>query len=93
MDQIEKALTGLVKGRVQGVFFRAETQRMAQQFGLCGWCRNTAEGHVEVLIVGDESNLNRMRDWLKQGPELARVDQLELDYCDNPGLEGFEIRY
>ncbi|NKB31935.1 MAG: acylphosphatase [Pseudomonadales bacterium] len=93
MNQSNQALTGIVKGRVQGVFFRAETQRMAQQLGLSGWCRNTSAGHVEVLIAGSEPNLKKMQAWLTQGPELARVDSAELENCDDPGLASFEIRY
>ncbi|MDD9889319.1 MAG: acylphosphatase [Gammaproteobacteria bacterium] len=88
-----QTLTGLIKGRVQGVFFRAETQRMAKQLGLTGWCRNTVDGHVEVLICGEEKSLSVMRDWLGEGPELARVDAVELDYCENPDMDDFEIRY
>ncbi len=52
-------LQGLVKGRVQGVFFRAETQAEAIRLGLSGWVRNTIDGNVEVLIAGD------LRRWSK----------------------------
>lgn len=87
------ALHGLVKGRVQGVFFRAQTQRQARSLGLCGWVRNTGEGHVEVLCAGPESALVQMREWLSRGPELARVDSVELEECQDPGLNDFQIRY
>jgi len=86
------ALRGLVKGRVQGVFFRAETQRQAQELGLAGWVRNTAGGHVELLIAGEEAALERMREWLRQGPVLAKVDSVELRQDEDPGLPGFQIR-
>ncbi len=86
------AWTGLVKGRVQGVFFRAETRRVAKQHGIRGWVRNTAEGHVELLICGEAGAIDRMRLWLAKGPTRARVDSLELIQCADPGLSGFEIR-
>lgn len=93
MNHSEQAFTGLVKGRVQGVFFRAETQRMATILGLVGWCRNTPEGHVEVLIAGSGEKIAEMKSWLEQGPSLARVDSVELIECESPLLNNFEIRY
>jgi acylphosphatase len=87
------SLTGLVKGRVQGVFFRAGTQAAAQRLGIHGWVRNTVEGHVEVLISGNEEAVREMQSWLLQGPRTARVDSLELQECQADDLQGFEIRY
>lgn len=87
------AWTGLVKGRVQGVFFRAETQRVAIELGVAGWVRNTLEGHVELLISGTPEAIGEMRIWLKEGPSLARVDALELLECPAVDVPGFEIRY
>lgn len=87
------ALTGVIKGRVQGVYFRAETQRKAVSLGLNGWCRNTVDGHVEIVFAGDEANVAKMQLWLNQGPELARVDSVELAQCEDQGFSGFEIRY
>ena len=86
------AWTGLVKGRVQGVFFRAETRRMALRLGVSGWVRNTGEGHVELLICGEPDAIDSMRQWLADGPPMARVDSLELLQCPVTGLEGFTIR-
>lgn len=87
------AWSGLVKGRVQGVFFRAETRQKALQTGIRGWVRNTKEGHVEVLICGQPDAIDNMRRWLAEGPPRARVDSLQLTQCPDPGLTGFEIRY
>jgi acylphosphatase len=67
----------IVTGRVQGVFFRASTQREAQRLGLTGHARNLADGSVEVLACGDPAALQRLREWLRQGPPHARVDGLE----------------
>ena len=75
-------LHGLVKGRVQGVFFRAETRSEAIRLGLSGWVRNTSDGHVEVMIGGEQAELEIIREWLLQGPPRARVDGLELVELD-----------
>ena len=66
-----------VEGVVQGVFFRASARREALQLGLRGYARNLADGRVEVLAVGDVQALERMAEWLKDGPPHARVDRLE----------------
>ena len=87
------AVTGLVKGRVQGVFFRAETQAKARSLGLVGWVKNTLEGDVAVMVAGPSSAVETMRDWLRKGPPLARVDRLELVDCALPDSEGFDIQY
>ena len=50
----------VIEGKVQGVFFRANTQRMAASLGLTGWVRNLPDGRVEVVIEGEENNLAAM---------------------------------
>jgi acylphosphatase len=69
---------GCVSGRVQGVFFRTETQRKAEQLGLDGWVRNVDDGSVEVLICGSEADIREMLEWLRQGPPLAVVAEVSL---------------
>lgn len=94
-NQRHLCLSGLVKGRVQGVFFRAETRAQAQRLGLTGWVRNTLDGHVEVKIWGETATLEQMRSWLQHGPPRARVDSLELvcgEDAEGATLDGFEIR-
>lgn len=65
-----------ISGRVQGVFFRAETQRAANGFHLTGWVRNTADGRVEILLEGKDENVNKMLDWCHIGPPAARVKEV-----------------
>lgn len=67
----------LVSGRVQGVYFRASTRQQAQRLGLTGWAKNLPDGRVEVLACGSPEALNRLHDWLWQGPSLALVDQVD----------------
>lgn len=66
-----------IKGRVQGVFFRASTRRVAESLGLTGHAINLADGDVEVLACGDAASLARLGEWLKGGgPQNARVDKV-----------------
>lgn len=62
-----------VEGKVQGVWFRASTQEAAKNLGLTGWTRNLPDGRVEVLACGDQEKIAELAEWLKHGPDLARV--------------------
>lgn len=86
------ALQGLVKGVVQGVFFRASTRDKAIELGVGGWVRNTPDGHVEVCLSGDELQVGKMVLWLYEGPPRARVSEVNLAPVDSPPITGFEIR-
>lgn len=66
----------IVRGRVQGVFFRAATQREARRLGLTGWVRNRPDGSVEMLAEGDESQLRQLCMWAEKGPSAARVEDV-----------------
>ena len=72
-----------VYGRVQGVFFRAETKREADRLTITGWVRNLADGSVEAVIQGEKNNIDRMITWLKQGPPQSRVDEVRLEKSDS----------
>jgi len=91
MSTQQLAMQGLIKGRVQGVFFRMETQKQALQLQLTGWVRNTGAGHVEVLICGDQAKVASMIEWLHQGPALAHVAAVDLAIISNPELDDFQI--
>ncbi|MBL8603039.1 MAG: acylphosphatase [Myxococcales bacterium] len=64
-------------GRVQGVFFRATTQREARRLALTGWVRNRPDGSVEVVAEGDDDTLRDFVGWVQRGPSSARVDRVE----------------
>lgn len=70
----------LVSGRVQGVFYRASTQRQASALGLHGWVRNLRDGRVEVLACGPHDKLDSLEKWLEIGPEYAKVSNIEIIY-------------
>ena len=67
----------LIEGRVQGVLFRESTRRVAQPLGITGYAKNMVDGSVQVLACGEPQVLNRLTEWLRQGPPMARVDQLD----------------
>ena len=92
MQEKQLTLHGFVAGRVQGVFFRAETRRKAQELGLDGWVRNLADGRVELLISGPAARLANMQEWLQRGPRLARVDELNLRPVRSAPGQGFIVR-
>ena len=68
----------IVSGRVQGVFFRASTQKTAQSLGLTGWVQNLPDGRVEIMAEGAEGELARLESWCHDGPLLARVSSVEV---------------
>ena len=67
----------LVGGKVQGVWFRASTRDEALRLGLRGHARNLDDGRVEVLAIGDAAAIDALAEWLRHGPPLARVEQVE----------------
>jgi acylphosphatase len=62
-----------VKGRVQGVFFRESTRRVAEGLGITGHAINLSNGDVEVLACGDKAALDQLAEYLKSGPTMASV--------------------
>ncbi len=83
-----------VTGRVQGVGFRAWTEREARMLKLAGWVKNLPDGRVEAVIEGPPEAVAALVEKLKAGPRAAKVENL--DVKDEPaegGFEGFETRY
>ena len=72
-----KQLNLTVQGRVQGVYFRASTQREAKRLGLTGWVRNRHDGAVEILAEGEEVSIRELYGWAQKGPSAARVDRVD----------------
>jgi acylphosphatase len=82
----------IISGRVQGVFFRWETKRAADEFGVFGWVRNKRDGTVEAVFEGSEQNVASILEWCKQGPPIARVERLEVSRQEYTGeFNSFEI--
>lgn len=83
-----------ISGRVQGVFFRAETQEKALSFGLVGWVRNNNNDTVEICAQGDSSALEKFILWCEIGPPDAKVTNVQKTWQEpNPALKEFQIIY
>lgn len=84
----------IVTGRVQGVFFRVETQRAANQFGVHGWVRNKRDGTVEAIVEGPELDVIALINWCRKGPPRAHVERVDVTWGDYQGeFDHFDIRY
>jgi len=83
-----------ISGRVQGVFFRYETKRMALRRGVSGWVRNLPDGRVEAVFEGEKSDVEEMIRFCHRGPPGAIVRDVEVIWEQPTGdLKGFQIRY
>lgn len=78
-----------VSGRVQGVFYRASTQRKAQELGVRGYARNLPDGRVEVLACGELAAVAALCEWLWQGPPRAEVTAVECADAEQIAPAGF----
>ncbi|SDD72152.1 acylphosphatase [Sphingomonas sp. YR710] len=69
----------VVRGRVQGVWYRGWTQQQARAIGLDGWVRNRQDGSVEIAVAGMEADVTDLIARCHQGPQGARVDHVEVE--------------
>lgn len=81
-----------ISGRVQGVFFRAETRKQALRLNITGWVRNLADGRVEVLACGRPEDLDKLLVWLESGPPLAEVSGVSREAMSFHRYPGFDIK-
>ncbi len=86
-----KHLNIYIKGRVQGVWFRASAQRKARELGIKGIVKNLPDGRVYVEAEGTDEQLRAFAEWCKQGPELARVDSIDIAEGPLKNYREFEI--
>jgi len=84
----------MISGDVQGVFFRANTRRVASEIGVTGWVRNTPNGMVEVVAEGRKPQLDRLIEFCSRGPEGARVDDIAIGWEKFKNeFKSFEVRH
>ena len=86
-----EAVHMFVHGHVQGVFYRAKTQKVAQGLGLTGWVKNCDDGSVEIHAEGDKGKLEELIEWCRHGPALAKVSKIDLNWIGPQGLRSFDI--
>lgn len=80
-----------IKGRVQGVWFRANTKKHADSLGLTGWVRNLADGRVEVFATGPKEKIASLKEWLAQGPERAQVESCSTEEVPVKEHNSFDV--
>jgi acylphosphatase len=83
-----------ISGKVQGVYYRASTEKEARRLGLRGYARNLPDGCVEVVAEGPVDDLKLLYDWCLEGPKEAEVTAIQVDESPATGtFSGFSIRY
>ncbi len=81
----------IVRGRVQGVFFRASTREQALKLGVSGYAKNLGNGDVEVLACGSNESLDELQRWLHRGPPSARVESVTRKALPDQNPKGFSV--
>ncbi len=81
----------LVRGRVQGVWFRESARQRAEQLGVGGWVRNRPDGAVEAELEGDSEDVDVLVGWFAHGPAQARVDSVAVEERAPVGGRGFSV--
>lgn len=84
----------LISGKVQGVFFRSNTEDKAKELGLNGWVKNLPDGRVEAVFEGNEKKVKEMVEWCKKGPRFSHVRRIDVEFNKASNeFKNFEIRY
>ena len=81
----------IVKGKVQGVFYRASTKAVADQLGIKGYVKNEENGDVAIAAEGDKMSMDMFLDWCKEGPEDAIVTSVESHEGELKNYRNFEV--
>jgi len=84
----------IISGRVQGVFFRSETQDEAVRQNVTGWVRNLPDGRVEAVFEGEKDRVETLIEFCRRGPSGARVTRVEVKWENYTGeFKSFSVRY
>lgn len=81
----------VIRGQVQGVGFRMNTRSVALKLGLAGSASNQPDGSVRVVAEGEQTQVDRLIDWLHRGPRYARVDSVTVEELATTGEAGFSV--
>ena len=82
----------VVHGRVQSVFFRDSTRQRAEAAGVAGWVANRPDGAVEAVFEGEADAVERLVEWMSDGPRNASVSSADVNEEEPEGLSGFDVR-
>lgn len=91
--ETQKRLSARITGRVQGVGFRNFTRTRARRLGVTGWVRNERDGSVRLEAEGPQEALDSLVEAVQQGPRMARVENVEVEWADATGdFDTFRVR-
>ena len=82
-----------VEGKVQGVYFRANTKKIAEELGVKGFVKNQPDGSVYIEAEADEGTLKKFLDWVKVGPPAANVKNVAIEEAEPKNFQNFIIKY
>ena len=89
----KKCLHIWASGRVQGVYYRGSVRTVCLKDGVCGWIRNDDDGRVEALVEGEDEAVDRVVEYMRQGPIGSKVENLEIEAAPSRDLYStFEIK-
>lgn len=71
-------INAIISGKVQGVWFRANTKKKADELEISGWVKNTEDGNVEAVFEGDEKNVYKLIRWCSKGPANSKVTKIDI---------------
>jgi acylphosphatase len=89
MEQISRRV--VIKGRVQGVMFRASCAREARRENVAGYAKNLPDGSVEVLLEGEADAVKKVLSWCWKGPPAARVEGIQIHIVPACGHADFSV--
>lgn len=81
-----------VFGQVQGVFFRDSVRRKAGELSIKGFARNEADRSVYIEAEGREEALEKLVNWCWEGPEMAKVEKVEIEEGDSTNFQDFQVK-
>ena len=92
-DMNEKCCQIIIKGKVQGVFFRKFTKSAANSFGIKGFVKNQTDGSVYIEASGENEKMEQFIQWCHKGPDNARVENVSVNEIPIKEFSSFEIKY
>jgi acylphosphatase len=81
----------IIKGKVQGVYYRASAKDVAREVGVTGWVKNLPDGNVEVIVSGSEDRVAKFIEWCRKGPKNAEVTEVIVNDSKEKPLTDFRI--
>ena len=82
----------VIKGKVQGVYYRASAKEKANELGIKGWIKNAPGGQVEVMAAGNKEELEKFIGWCRRGPKHAEVSDIIVTTREEQDFSDFTIK-